>query len=114
MQGFAAGMTISNEPGYYENGAFGVRIENVCITVPVTTPNNFNDKQYLGFETVTMTPIKLDLVNLEQLSDKEVAWVNAYHAQVRRVLTPGVAEHFPEALAYLVEQTQPIGGNSAV
>eukprot|EP01034_Spumella_vulgaris_P025154 gene25154-31577_t len=107
--GFAAGMTISNEPGYYENGAFGVRIETVCITVPVVTANNFNGKQYLGFETVTMTPIKLDLVNVDQLSDKELNWINAYHATVRAALIAGVAEHFPEALKYLVEQTEPIG-----
>lgn len=101
-------MTISNEPGYYEDGAFGVRIETVCITVPVATANNFNDKQYLGFETVTMTPIKMDLVNVEQLSDKELAWINSYHATVRAALSAGVAEHFPEAIAYLQDQTQSV------
>ncbi len=101
-------MTISNEPGYYEDGAFGVRIENVCITVPRQTANNFGGKQYLGFETVTMTPIKTDLVNLDMLSDAELAWLNDYHATVREKLTPGVSEHFPEALDFLLRETEPL------
>ncbi len=47
-------MTISNEPGYYEDGHFGIRIENICVTVKKDTPNNFMDKTYVGFETVSM------------------------------------------------------------
>ena len=49
-----AGMTVSNEPGYYEDGKFGIRIESVVLVREVKTPNNFGDKGFLGFENVTM------------------------------------------------------------
>lgn len=101
-------MTISNEPGYYENGAFGIRIETVCITVEKATPNNFNGKQYLGFETVTMTPMKTDLLNVDMLTDGEIDWLNAYHRTVREKLSPGVKANFPESLEYLIRETEPI------
>jgi Xaa-Pro aminopeptidase len=48
------GMTLSNEPGYYEDGKYGIRIENIVLVREVKTPNNFGDKGYLGFEHVTM------------------------------------------------------------
>ena len=47
-------MTISNEPGYYEDGHFGIRIENICVTVKKNTPNNFMGNAYIGFETVSL------------------------------------------------------------
>ena len=47
-------MTISNEPGYYEDGGFGIRIENICVTVKKDTPNNFLGQTFLGFETVSL------------------------------------------------------------
>ena len=49
-----AGMTISNEPGYYANGKFGIRIESIVLVREVKTPNNFEDKGFLGLENVTM------------------------------------------------------------
>ena len=49
-----AGMTISNEPGYYADGKFGIRIESIVLVREVKTPNNFGDKGFLGFENVTM------------------------------------------------------------
>jgi len=48
------GMTISNEPGYYADGRFGIRIESIVLVREAKTPNNFGDKGYLGFERVTM------------------------------------------------------------
>jgi Xaa-Pro aminopeptidase len=48
------GMTVSNEPGYYADGRFGIRIESIVLVREVKTPNNFGDKGYLGFEHVTM------------------------------------------------------------
>lgn len=48
-------MTVSNEPGYYADGRFGIRIENIVLVKEVKTPNNFGDKGYLGFENVTMS-----------------------------------------------------------
>lgn len=106
--GFAVGMTTSNEPGYYESGAFGIRIENVCITVEADTPHNFNGRRYCKFETVTMTPIKTDLMDLSMLDDDEIRWVDDYHAEVRHKLLPGMREHFPEAVDYLLAETEPL------
>lgn len=101
-------MTTSNEPGYYEDGAFGIRIENVCITVKADTPNNFGGKDYCALETVTMAPIKTDLVNVAMLDDAELAWLNDYHAQVRSKLEPVMQELFPDSVEYMLQETQPL------
>ncbi|CAI7571878.1 unnamed protein product [Penicillium manginii] len=78
----AAGNVISDEPGYYEDGKFGIRIENIVMCREVTTPHKFGDKQWLGFEHVTMTPIGRNLIEPSLLSDSELKWVNDYHAEV--------------------------------
>lgn len=106
--GFTVGMTTSNEPGYYESGAFGIRIENVCITVEADTPHNFAGRRYCRFETVTMTPIKTDLMDLSMLDDDEIRWVDDYHATVRERLMPGMKEHFPDTVEYLLRETEPL------
>ena len=101
-------MTISNEPGYYEDGAFGIRIENVCITVPTPTPHRFNNKESLAFETVTMVPISVNLINVDLLTEEDLNWLNDYHARVRSAVENDVKELFPEAHEYLLERTRPI------
>lgn len=106
--GFCIGMTTSNEPGYYEEGNFGIRIENVCIAVNAHTPHRFGGKDFCAFETVTMTPIKTSLVNASMLEDGELAWLNDYHAKVRRSLEPIMAKLFPESVEYLLAETQPL------
>lgn len=78
----AAGNVISDEPGYYEDGKFGIRIENVVMAREVNTPHKFGDKQWLGFEHVTMTPIGRNLIEPSLLSDAELKWVNDYHAEI--------------------------------
>ncbi|KAJ5833519.1 hypothetical protein N7474_001830 [Penicillium riverlandense] len=78
----AAGNVISDEPGYYEDGKFGIRIENVVLCKEVNPPNKFGDKQWLGFEHVTMTPIGRKLIEPSLLSDAELKWVNDYHAEI--------------------------------
>ena len=108
-EGFRIGMTISNEPGYYEDGAFGIRIETVCVTIPSSTPNNFMNKNYCGFETVTMTPIGTKLVNTSMLSPKELSWLNNYNAKVLMKLQPIMEQFFPgEAVDYLKRECQPL------
>lgn len=106
--GFAVGMTISNEPGYYEDGAFGVRIENVCVTKVVDTQNNFNNKRYLGFENVTMVPMKKDLINVSMLTELELRWLNDYHQVVRQALLSQMQQTFPETVDYLMQETEPL------
>jgi len=108
-EGFQVGMTISNEPGYYEDGNFGIRIETVCIAVAKPTANNFMNKTYCGLETVTMTPIGTALVNASMLSAKEVSWLNAYNAEVCAKLQPIMEKFFPgAAVDYLKRECQPL------
>lgn len=106
--GFYAGMTTSNEPGYYEEGAFGIRIENVCITVEANTPNHFRGKKFCCFETVTLCPIKSTLINKSLLDPADIQWFNDYHKRVRDTLLPHMTTHFPEAVDYLLKETEPI------
>lgn len=101
-------MTVSNEPGYYEDGAFGIRVETICITVPVVTENCFGADQYCGFETVTMCPIQQKLINKDLLTDREIGWLNSYHAEVRRKLMPLMQQKFPQAVDFLIRETEVI------
>lgn len=103
-----AGMVTSNEPGYYEDGNFGIRIENLMTTVTAATPNNFAGRKYCKFEPLTLVPIQTDLIDLSLLTEVEVAWLNAYHAQVRETLLPLMREKFPQAVDYLVSATAPV------
>ncbi|MFC7536411.1 aminopeptidase P family protein [Sphingomonas sp. GCM10030256] len=82
----AAGMILSNEPGYYKTGEYGIRIENLVLVVPVTIEGA--EKEMLGFETLTFAPIERRLVDVALLSDAELAWFNDYHRQVRERIGP--------------------------
>ncbi|WEW56445.1 Xaa-Pro aminopeptidase [Emydomyces testavorans] len=78
----AVGNVLSDEPGYYEDGNFGIRIENIVLVKEVQTPHKFGDKQWLGFEHVTMTPLCQRLIDTSLLTEEEKKWVNDYHAKV--------------------------------
>lgn len=106
--GFQIGMTISNEPGFYDEGHFGIRIENICVTVRAATPNNFNNKTFCTFDTITLVPIQRKLIKVETLTDAELSWLNSYHDAVRNAILPGMKERFPEAVEYLLRETEVI------
>ncbi len=76
-----AGMLISNEPGYYKEGEYGIRIESLVLVGP-------RGGGQLGFETVSMAPIDLRLIAVEMLSDAQKTWLNDYHMKVREALMP--------------------------
>jgi Xaa-Pro aminopeptidase len=97
------GMIVSNEPGYYKTGAYGIRIENLVLVQP---SNGAAEREMLGFETLTLAPIDRTLIEPSLLDDDEIAWLDAYHAHVREVLTPLVD---PETARWLKDATQPIG-----
>ena len=80
----AKGNCISDEPGYYEDGGFGVRIENVIVVreVEMKGPGGVEGAKWLGFECVTMVPFCRKLIDEGLLSEKERGWVNAYHKEV--------------------------------
>jgi Xaa-Pro aminopeptidase len=85
-QELMAGMILSNEPGYYRTGEYGIRIENLVLVEPREIDGREGD--WLGFETLTLAPIDRTLVERALLSEDEAAWWNAYHARVRAVLGP--------------------------
>jgi len=89
-------MVVSNEPGYYKAGAYGIRIENLVTVVQVESDA---EKPLLGFETLTLTPIDRALVVADMLDGAEVAWLDAYHARVLDEITPLVDEATAEWLA---------------
>ena len=80
-----AGMTVTDEPGLYLEGKFGVRIENTLLIVPAaTTPFG----EFLGFETLTLAPIDTTPVLPDMLTAEERQWLNSYHRRVRETLSP--------------------------
>ena len=81
-----AGMFLSNEPGYYKTGAYGIRIENLVLVVEIDVAGA--EKPVLGFETLTFAPIDRALIVTEMLSTEERAWMDAYHAQVLAIVGP--------------------------
>ncbi|KAF2077691.1 hypothetical protein CYY_001007 [Polysphondylium violaceum] len=97
------GMTLTNEPGYYESGAFGIRIENVMITQPVQTP--FNNGTFLGFENVTLVPYERKLINLSMLNAQEIALINQYYQEIREKVLPTLS-HNTKAHQWLLKNTQ--------
>ncbi|MDX3975673.1 aminopeptidase P family protein [Shinella sp.] len=86
-QELLAGMILSNEPGYYRPGAFGIRIENLIHVLPAA-PVEGGDLDMLGFETLTFCPIDRRLVVSSLLTDEELDWLNAYHVETREKLLP--------------------------
>jgi Xaa-Pro aminopeptidase len=83
----AAGMILSNEPGYYKAGAYGIRTENLVLVVPASAPAGA-EKKLLGFDTLTLAPIDRRLIEPALLTRDEHEWLAAYHANVRTRLTP--------------------------
>lgn len=75
------GMVISNEPGYYKEGEYGIRIENLVTVIPA-------GKNFLKFETLTQAPIDASLIDKKILTQKEIDWVNDYHKNVRAKVSP--------------------------
>ncbi|KAG2376067.1 uncharacterized protein HKW66_Vig0157790 [Vigna angularis] len=99
-------MTVTDEPGYYEDGEFGIRLENVLIVKEADTKFNFGDKGYLSFEHITWAPYQTKLIDLKLLSPDEINWVNSYHSTCRDILAP----HLDEVEnAWLKKATEPIG-----
>ncbi|CAD6588642.1 MAG: hypothetical protein TREMPRED_005114, partial [Tremellales sp. Tagirdzhanova-0007] len=104
-----AGMVMSNEPGYYAEGKFGIRIENMDIIRTADTRGNFLNRGYLELEHVTMCPIQSSLVDVALLTAPEKAWLNKYHAEVKEKVTPLLREMKDErALVWLEKQCKAI------
>jgi Xaa-Pro aminopeptidase len=79
-------MILSNEPGFYLAGHWGIRIENLVVVESRKIAGT--EREMLGFETITLAPIDLALVEPKLLDAKEIAWLDAYHARVRKEISP--------------------------
>ena len=102
-QGLKPGMILSNEPGFYKSGEFGIRIENlVVVNEPAVIAGG--EREMISFDTITLAPISLDLVVQSLLTDDERQWLNRYHTRVREILVPLVAEEIKEWLAWETRQ----------
>lgn len=102
----APGMLLSNEPGYYLEGAYGIRIENVIAVVEKAKAAD-SDKPFYGFDTLTLAPIDRQLIQPELLTKAERHWLNTYHERVRDELTSHLLED-AALVTWLAEVTQPI------
>lgn len=98
------GMLISNEPGLYIEGEYGIRIENLILCVEKKSISNGQDN-YLGFETLSLYPYDSNLIDIELLTKEEVNWINAYHQRVFEALSPFLN---PEELKWLENKCEPL------
>jgi len=87
MRAFKPGMLVSNEPGYYKEGEFGIRIENLILVTDAGFMEDGKTKT-MKFETVTLVPIDKRLIDLSLMNDEEIQWLNDYHARVEREIGP--------------------------
>lgn len=99
------GMILSNEPGYYRTGQYGIRIENLVLVIACSAPAGA-EKELNTFETLTLAPIDLRLIDASLLTEAETAWLDAYHARVAETLSPLVDD---ATRAWLVHATRRIG-----
>jgi Xaa-Pro aminopeptidase len=104
-----AGFLTSNEPGYYETGGFGIRIENILAVAAAGGDKSGPDRPFLEMETLTFVPMQHKMMEPELMTHTEKAWVDAYHAQCREKIAPLLADD-PAALAWLERNTKAMFG----
>jgi Xaa-Pro aminopeptidase len=101
------GNVLSDEPGYYEDGKFGIRIENMIMAREATTTHKFGDKPWIGFEHVTMVPMCRKLIDATLLDPEEKEWLNNYHAEIWDK-TAGYFKHDERTSKWLKRETAPL------
>ncbi|RDD39589.1 Xaa-Pro aminopeptidase 1 [Trichoplax sp. H2] len=119
----APGMFFSDEPGYYEAGKFGIRLETVVMVKKAKTPYNYEGMQFLDFEVITFVPIDIiNLIDLKLMSKEQRVWLNKYNSDIRTKVGPYLKERkWDEGYNWMLEYTKPIpitdeqppNGNSA-
>lgn len=100
----APGMILSDEPGFYAPGRYGIRLENLLLVQPAIFPEA--SRPFLRFETLTLAPFDRALIETALLSRDEIAWVDAYHARVLAEVGPALP---PESQAWLAAACAPLG-----
>jgi Xaa-Pro aminopeptidase len=102
-QELVAGMFLSNEPGYYKTGEYGIRIENLVLVESREVAGA--EREMLGFETLTLAPINRALIELPLLIESERTWLNTYHARVLTAIGPQLEG---EARTWIEEACAPL------
>ncbi len=98
------GMILSNEPGFYQAGEYGMRVENLILTI-MDDKYSDDEKEFYTFETITLCPIDLKLIDKTLLDDIEINWLNKYHQRVRNAISPYLKD---AELEWLKEATKAI------
>ncbi|MPC27247.1 Xaa-Pro aminopeptidase 1 [Portunus trituberculatus] len=102
------GHFFSDEPGYYQDNEWGIRLETILTVVPLDTKYTF-DKRMLGFEAVTLVPFETKLINLTLLDDYQCHWLNAYHQRVKEHVGPELlAQNRGKAYDWMLTKIQPL------
>lgn len=104
------GMIITDEPGYYEDGKFGIRIENAVLCVVANTKFNFQNTQFLTFAPICHVPIQQKMIDISMLTKDEVTWLNNYHAKCLSLVGDEMKKQCLDnsTMQWLKEQTKPI------
>jgi Xaa-Pro aminopeptidase len=100
-------MILSNEPGYYKAGEYGIRIENLVLVV--AAPISDAEQPMLAFETITFAPIDTNLIDADLMSPAELRWFNDYHSLVFTKLAHGLDDNERQ---WLVAATAPLAGGT--
>jgi len=109
--GLQINMFMSNEPGYYHEGEFGIRLENIIRVVNSSPRFNFANRGYLTFEDITLVPLQQKMIKFDLLSSIEIGYLNAYHDLCRRkvgeyMLSNGISQDDP-GYKWLIKETTP-------
>jgi len=107
--GLTEGMIVTIEPGYYKDGEYGLRVENVVEVIKANTPNRFRDNDFLTFEPITFVPIQSKMILPELLSVQEVKWLNDYNKKCFDLVSPLCNDFGKKHVAeWLKKQCDPI------
>lgn len=108
--GVKENMIITNEPGYYEDGQFGIRIENCMLVTKAETPYRYAaGVDFLKFEPLTWVPIQRDFIEVSLLSREELTWLNEYHLKCAEIVGAELRQaNKLEVYNWLIEQTKPL------
>lgn len=107
--GLESGQILSNEPGYYEPDSFGIRIENLVVTRKAETKYNFNNHGFLKFDTITLVPIQLKMIDTNLLTDEEISWLNSYHSTCMELVGAHLDKtNKPKVKEWLARETRPL------
>ncbi|XP_071981966.1 xaa-Pro aminopeptidase 2 [Engystomops pustulosus] len=111
--GLQKGMFTSIEPGYYHDGHFGIRIEDIAVVVEAETKHLFGGEKYLTFEKVTLVPYHRKLIDTNLMTDVQIEHVDNHNEKIRRILGPELErQNLHEALRWLEENTKPLSHGS--